>query len=68
MTERLITGQGKKERIVFVDDASRAALRTYLEARADRHAPLLLRHDDVRRKPGPAGSAGGSRSNRSEGW
>jgi site-specific recombinase XerD len=43
--QALITGKGSKERIVFFDDGALAAIRAYLEARADRLAPLFLRHD-----------------------
>jgi site-specific recombinase XerD len=54
-TEGLITGKGDKERVVFFDDESLAAIRAYLAARADAHQPLFLRHDDGRGKPGPRG-------------
>lgn len=50
--EGLITGKGDKERVVFFDDVSRAAIRAYVVARADTYAPLFLRHDDGRGKPG----------------
>jgi site-specific recombinase XerD len=54
--QALITGKGSKERIVFFDDQALAAIRAYLEARADRLAPLFLRHDLGRgRQPGPGG-------------
>jgi site-specific recombinase XerD len=54
--QALITGKGSKERLVFFDDAALQAIRAYLEARADRHAPLFLRHDLGRGKaPGPSG-------------
>jgi integrase/recombinase XerD len=54
--QALITGKGSKERLVFFDDAALRAIRAYLEARADRHAPLFLRHDLGRGKqPGPGG-------------
>jgi site-specific recombinase XerD len=54
--QALITGKGSKERIVFFDDQALAAIRAYLEARADRLAPLFLRHDLGRgRLPGPGG-------------
>ena len=33
-----------------------AAIRAYLEARADAHLPLFLRHDDGRAKPGLRGA------------
>jgi site-specific recombinase XerD len=53
--EGLITGKGDKERVVFFDEDSLAAIRAYLEARADTHLPLFLRHDDGRGRPGPRG-------------
>ncbi|MFN8634669.1 MAG: tyrosine-type recombinase/integrase [Chloroflexota bacterium] len=54
--QALITGKGSKERIVFFDDPALQAIRAYLEARADRHAPLFLRHDLGRgHAPGPGG-------------
>jgi len=53
--EGLITGKGDKERTVFFDQASLAAIRAYLEARNDIYPPLFLRHDDGRGKPGPRG-------------
>jgi integrase/recombinase XerD len=51
----LITGKGEKERVVFFDDESLAAIRAYLAARADTLLPLFLRHDPARAKPGPRG-------------
>ncbi|MCL4394862.1 MAG: tyrosine-type recombinase/integrase [Chloroflexi bacterium] len=54
-SEGLVTGKGEKERTVFFDHASLAAIRGYLEARADSHGPLFLRHDDGRGKPGQRG-------------
>jgi site-specific recombinase XerD len=54
--QALITGKGSKERIVFFDDQALRAIRAYLEARADRLAPLFLRHDLGRgQQPGPGG-------------
>ena len=54
--QALITGKGNKERIVFFDDQALAAIRAYLEARADRLPGLFLRHDLGRgRLPGPGG-------------
>ena len=54
--EALITGKGSKERLVFFDDQALAAIRAYLEARADRLPPLFLRHDLGRgRQAGPGG-------------
>jgi site-specific recombinase XerD len=55
-TQALITGKGSKERVVFLDEPTRAAVRAYLEARADVLAPLFLRHDNSRgRNPGYGG-------------
>ena len=51
----IITGKGGKERVVFFDAESLAAIRAYLHARGDTHRPLFLRHDDGRGKPGPRG-------------
>ncbi|MHB1133516.1 MAG: tyrosine-type recombinase/integrase [Chloroflexota bacterium] len=51
----IITGKGDKERTVFFDDESLAAIRAYLEARRDSLLPLLLRHDPARGKPGLRG-------------
>lgn len=54
--QALITGKGSKERLVFFDDLALAAIRAYLEARADRLSPLFLRHDLGRGKQaGPGG-------------
>jgi site-specific recombinase XerD len=54
--QALVTGKGSKERLVFFDGPALQAIRAYLEARADRHAPLFLRHDLGRgRTPGPGG-------------
>ncbi len=53
--ESIITGKGSKERLVFFDEPARAAIRAYLEARADTHAALFLRHDRGRGRPGPSG-------------
>ncbi len=53
--EALITGKGEKERVVFFDEPSLAAIRAYLQARSDTHRPLFIRHDDGRGKPGPRG-------------
>lgn len=55
LDQGLITGKGGKERVVFFDAASLAAIRAYLEARADIYVPLFLRHDDARSRPGPRG-------------
>jgi len=52
--QALITGKGNKERVVFFTEEALAAIRTYLEARRDRWAPLFLRHD--RRRGAARGS------------
>lgn len=54
-SQGLITGKGDKERVIFFDEDSLAAIRAYLAARADTHLPLFLRHDDGRGAPGPRG-------------
>lgn len=54
--QALITGKGEKERVVFFDDATLAAIRAYLRARDDRFLPLFIRHDTGRGRPGPAGA------------
>ena len=54
----LITGKGEKERVVFFDAQTQAAMRAYLEARADTLAPLFLRHDNRR---GRSAGHGGER-------
>jgi site-specific recombinase XerD len=54
----LITGKGEKERVVFFDERTQAALREYLEARADTLAPMFLRHDNHR---GRSAGHGGER-------
>jgi site-specific recombinase XerD len=46
----LITGKGEKERVVFFDEKTQAAIRAYLQARNDTLAPLFLRHDNRRGK------------------
>ncbi len=51
----LVLGKGNKERVVFFDPDSLAAIRAYLGARADRYTPLFLRHDRGRGRPGPGG-------------
>jgi site-specific recombinase XerD len=54
----LITGKGEKERVVFFDAQTQAAIRAYLTTRADTEAPLFLRHDNRR---GRAAGHGGER-------
>jgi site-specific recombinase XerD len=44
----LITGKGEKERVVFFDAPTQAAIQAYLVTRADTLAPLFLRHDNRR--------------------
>ena len=53
--EGLVTGKGGRERVVFFDSESLAAIPAYLHARADTHLPLFLRHDDGRGQPGSRG-------------
>ncbi len=54
-SECLVIGKGQRERMVFFDDDARAAIRAYIQARADRYAPLFLRHDHHRGQPGSQG-------------
>ena len=54
-TQALISGKGGRERVIFFDGPTMAAIRRYLETRADRHRPLFLRHDDGRGAPGLRG-------------
>jgi integrase len=49
--EAIITGKGAKERIVFFDVESLAAIRMYLQERNDSYRPLFIRHDDGRGDP-----------------
>jgi integrase len=53
--EALITGKGDRERVVFLSDEALASVREYLAARGDAYAPLFLRHDRARGRPGPRG-------------
>lgn len=53
--EALIVGKGDKERNVFFDAETQAAIAAYLEARNDDFRPLFLRHDNRRGRPGPTG-------------
>jgi len=53
----LITGKGDKERVVFFDADTQAAIRGYLEARHDTLAPLFLRHDNHRGRAAGHGGA-----------
>jgi site-specific recombinase XerD len=54
----LITGKGEKERVVFFDDQTQAAIRAYLDVRSDTYAPLFLRHDNRRGKTAGHGGEG----------
>lgn len=49
--QAIITGKGEKERIVFFDEPTLAAIRAYLKERADSFFPLFIRHDRARGKP-----------------
>jgi site-specific recombinase XerD len=52
----LIVGKGDKERVIFFDQPTLAAIRAYLEARADAWEPLFIRHSrNMRVEPGPRG-------------
>jgi site-specific recombinase XerD len=53
--EALITGKGDKERVVFLSDEALASVREYLAARDDAYAPVFLRHDRARGRPGARG-------------
>jgi len=54
-SQALITGKGGRERVIFFDPPTMAAIQRYLEARADRHRPLFIRHDPGRGAPGLRG-------------
>jgi site-specific recombinase XerD len=53
--QALVTGKGERERVIFFDQAALEAVRRYLDARADTHRPLFLRHNRGRGKPGSGG-------------
>jgi integrase/recombinase XerC len=53
--QALITGKGGRERVIFFDGSTMQAIQRYLEARADRHRPLFIRHDVGRGAPGLRG-------------
>jgi len=53
--EAVIRGKGDRERVVFLSAEALAAVRAYLQARADGYVPLFLRHDRARGTPGPGG-------------
>jgi integrase len=52
----LITGKGSKERNVFFDQDTLAAIRLYIKERADNFQPLFIRHDRARGKPKAGGA------------
>jgi len=54
-SQALITGKGGRERVIFFDPPTMQAIQRYLEARADRHRPLFIRHDVGRGAPGLRG-------------
>ena len=54
-SQALITGKGNRERVVFFDDDTREAIRTYVEARNDVYAPLFIRHRGTPKSPGRGG-------------
>lgn len=54
-TRVIITGKGEKDRVIFIDEETRQAIRAYLTERNDSWQPLFLRHDNARPKPGPSG-------------
>ena len=45
----------RRERVIFFDPPTMLAIQRYLEARADRHRPLFIRHDAGRGAPGLRG-------------
>jgi len=49
--QAIVTGKGDKERTIFFDEPTLAALRAYLSERADTLEPLFIRHDRARGKP-----------------
>ena len=53
--QALITGKGRRERVVFFDDDARDAVRTYLDARRDAYVPVFIRHRGVPRHHGRGG-------------
>jgi ketosteroid isomerase-like protein len=48
--QAIVTGKGDKERTVFFDQPTLAALRAYLVERADSYEPLVLRQEPARGK------------------
>jgi site-specific recombinase XerD len=53
--EARVVGKGDKERVVYFDPESQAAIRAYCAARPDAYRPLWLRYDRARGAPGPEG-------------
>jgi len=53
--EAVIVGKGDKERVVYFDPESQAAIRAYCAARSDAYRPLWLRYDRARGAPAPDG-------------
>jgi site-specific recombinase XerD len=49
--QAIVTGKGDKDRTVFFDPPTLAALRAYLAERADAYEPLFIRHDRARGAP-----------------
>jgi integrase len=54
-SQALITGKGNRERVVFFDDDTREAIRTYVDARNDAYGPLFIRHRGSPKSPGRGG-------------
>ena len=54
-SQALITGKGNRERVVFFDDDTREAIRTYVDARNDVYGPLFIRHRGSPKSPGRGG-------------
>ena len=54
-SQALITGKGNRERVVFFDDDTREAIRTYVDARNDAYGPLFIRHRGTPKSPGRGG-------------
>jgi site-specific recombinase XerD len=50
----VVVGKGQKTRSVFFGHEAIQAIELCLQARADHHRPLFLRHDRAREEPGPA--------------
>jgi integrase len=54
-SEVTVVGKHDKQRVVFLDEPAQRAIRAYLAERADAYAPLFIRHDDGRGRPGERG-------------